>query len=150
MIIGYILQNPQKKISAVKTFFVDEHMVKTLDWKSKFKPRQNFEKYHKAARSVYSSNARVKLSSSQMEKSAVIFFIMIQFKQFFRRNVFMCFSFYDCSEPKPQLDSFNSFKEFLFGLPLTLTYGYMHLKTKLCPTLLFMTFFITPSLLVYN
>ena len=86
MMIGYILQNPQKKISAVKTFFVDER-------KSKFKPRQNFEKYHKAARSVYSSNARVKLSSSQMEKSAVIFFIMIQFKQFFRRNVFMCFSF---------------------------------------------------------
>ena len=29
MIIGYILQNPQKKISAVKTFFVDEKMVKT-------------------------------------------------------------------------------------------------------------------------
>ena len=39
------------------------------------------------------------------------------------------------------------FKKSLFGLPLTLTSRYMHLRAKLSPTLLFMTFLFTNMIL---
>ena len=39
------------------------------------------------------------------------------------------------------------FKKSLFGLPLTLTGRYMHLRAKLSPTLLFMTFLFTNMIL---
>ena len=77
-----------------------------------------------------------------MAKSAFIFFIIIQFKQFLRRKVLNVSAFRITENW-----SFNfilSFKESLFGLHLTLTSRYMHLRAKLSPTLLFMTFFITP------
>ena len=46
-----------KKISAVKTFFVNQQLVKNLDWKSRFKPRENFQKYYKAGQFIDSTNA---------------------------------------------------------------------------------------------
>ena len=80
-----------------------------------------------------------------MEKSAFIFFVMSQFPKFFRRKVLNVSAFRITENWNFKLILF--FKKSLFGLPLTLTGRYMHLRAKLSPTLLFMTFLFTNMIL---
>ena len=80
-----------------------------------------------------------------MEKSAFIFFVMSQFPKFFRRKVLNVSAFRITENWNFNLILF--FKKSLFGLHLTLTGRYMHLRAKLSPTLLFMTFLFTNMIL---